>query len=228
MARNGWLLVVSTAVSTLVACAHAPEGYRPPASKPDGVRVVAKDAAEKTGLPEWTFRIPLGEKEDASVLEFLALAEAAGARYVSDVEVVFAAEKGGQLLECRTHITPVVGVAQRWLGGNPRRLTRTGGERMVTGYQSTCRPDSAGRLHCVQVPVSTESPTLYAYKQAVDIPVTSPVGYQRQWRLQKSAPECTPQEAGAREAVLAAERVEGRIYGCSDASAGSGCEDKAQ
>ncbi len=227
MARNGWLLVVSTAVSTLMACAHAPEGYQPPGSKTDGVRVIATDAAEKTGLPEWALTIPLGEKEDESVLEFLARAEAAGARYVSDVEVVFAAEKNGQFLECRTHIKPVAGVAQRWSGGSTRRLARSGGERLVTGYQSSCRQDSAGRLHCVQVPVTHESPTLYSYRTAVDIPATSPVAYQRQWRLQKSAPECTPREAEARAAVVSSQRVEGHAYGCGEASSRSGCEDRA-
>ncbi|HEX8434872.1 MAG TPA: hypothetical protein VF697_07210, partial [Archangium sp.] len=114
MARKEWLLVVSTAVSTLMACAHAPEGYRPPGSKAGGLQVIAPEAAVETGLPEWSLAMPLGEKQDASVLEFLARAEAAGARYVSDVEVVFAAEEGGQLLECRTHITPVATLEQGW------------------------------------------------------------------------------------------------------------------
>jgi hypothetical protein len=114
-------------------------------------------------------------------------------------------------------------MTQSWPGASIYRLSRTGGTRELTGYQSSCQADSGGRYHCVQVPVTRESPTLYAYRKTVDIPVTTAISYQRQWRLQKSAPECTPREGESRELLVAAERVEGHVYGCDEAP---GCEDK--
>jgi hypothetical protein len=49
--------------------------------------------------------------------------------------------------------------------------------------------------------------------------------YERRWKLQKSAPECTP--LGEDEQSLAGRfpRVEGHAYGCGEAS-GLGCEDR--
>jgi hypothetical protein len=191
------------------------------------VRVIATEDAVKTGLPEWELAMPLGEKEDESVLAFLARAEAAGARYVSDVNVVFAAEKDGQLLECRTHITPVETLQQGVWDNTTRRLARTGGVRETVGYTNECKASAGKRVECVQVPVVRETPTRFAALRATDVPVnSSPIGYRKLWRLKKSAPECTPREAEARELLVAAERIEGHAYGCGEAVAGSACEDK--
>ncbi|MFL5355709.1 hypothetical protein [Archangium sp.] len=116
--RKKWLLAFSMAASTLMACAHGPEGYRRPVAKSD-LLVVQTDEAEKTRLPEWRLEIPLGEKQDDSVLEFLAWAELVGARYVSDLDVVFAARQGTQVLECRSHLQPVLAYEQ---GARPEML----------------------------------------------------------------------------------------------------------
>jgi hypothetical protein len=52
----------------------------------------------KSGLPEWSLSMPLGEEKDPSVLAFLARAEAAGARYKSAPERT-PREEGGTLAD---------------------------------------------------------------------------------------------------------------------------------
>ena len=226
--RNGWLLGVTVAVSGLMACAHAPEGYRAPGAKPGGLLVVKTDEAVKSGLPEWSLAMPLGAKPDASVLKFLARAEAAGARYVSDVNVVYAAEKDGQWLECRTRIEPVAVVEQGWrvgampLGPMMRQVPVTWSN---TSYVTQCRQDSGNRNSCRQVPVLQEAATRYVYQLNTDIRRMDQLTYERRWKLQKSAPECTPLGEGEQSLAGRFLRVEGHAYGCGEASA-LGCEDR--
>ncbi len=228
---KGWLLAVVPAVSTWMGCAHTPQGYRPPGSKEDGVRVVASDQAEKSGLPEWSLSMPLGEEKDPSVLAFLARAEAAGARYVTDLDVVYAAEEQGRLMECRTHIRPVVTLEPAWLvgGGVPPATLRVPQTRVYTAYENHCRGkgNETSRNQCTQIPVAREGQAFAGMTRT--IPVISrqqQLSWRRQWRLQKSAPECTPRDEGESLADVV-QRVEGRAYGCGDAAAASGCEDQA-
>jgi hypothetical protein len=147
---------------------------------------------------------------------------------VSDVDVVFAAEKKGQLLECRTHIKPVVALEQGWrVGAMPLR----GAMRYVpvsntyTVYETRCGADAGGRGQCVQVPVVRESATRYGYQLNAALPHYDQPTYQRRWRLQKSMPECMPLEGGEEALARRYERVEGHVYGCGEAS-GTGCEDQ--
>jgi len=226
--RSGWLLAVSTAVSTLMACAHGPEGYRAPGSKPDGVLVVKAEDAARSGLPEWSLAMPLGEKEDASVLEFLARAEASGARYVSDVDIVFAGEKNGQLLQCRTHITPIASLARGWRVGamtarGAMRQVPVTRQRQVT-YVTRCGSNASVRNQCQQGAIVQESVPQFQYRLNADLAHYDQPVYLRRWRLQKSAPECTPLEGGEASLVNGVERVEGRVFGCGEVS---GCEDQA-
>ncbi|WP_375772644.1 hypothetical protein NR798_17710 [Archangium gephyra] len=224
--QKGWLIAVSVAVSGLMACAHAPEGYRAPGAKPEGLLVVKKDDAVKSGLPEWSLAMPLGEKQDESVLKFLEQAEAVGARYVSDLNVVYAAQKDGQWLECRTHIEPVATLDYGWrvgvlpLGPLMRQVPVSW---TSASYTTQCRGDSASPGYCKQVPQQTAP--RYAYQLNIDVRRYDQLTYARRWRLQKSAPECSP--LGEGEQTLAGRflRVEGQAYGCGEAS-GLGCEDR--
>lgn len=212
--RKGWLLAVPMAVSTLVACAHGPEGYRPPAARSD-LLVVHTDEAEKTRLPEWRLEVPLGEKQDDSVLEFLAWAEAAGARYVSDVDVVFAARQGEQVLECRTHLQPVLAYEQ---GARPVMRVQVDDP---SGPSYSAQPCPQGA--CDQRQGSMPSRALrYVLRPATNVPSRGFLA--RRWKLQKSAPECTPLEGGMAALASRHLRVEGHAWGCGDATA-SGCED---
>jgi hypothetical protein len=217
---KGWLLAVLPAVSTWMGCAHVPQGYRPPGSTEDGVRVVAAEEALKTGLPGWTLSMPLGEEKDASVLAFLERAEAAGARYVTDLDVVYAAEAQGQPVECRTHIQPVVTV-------EPVTVTvlQMPQSRVYTADETRCRVNESGQNQCGQIPVAREG------QANRGLPNTLPVSsrrqqstWRRQWRLQKSVPECTPREESGSPLV---QRVQGRAYGCGDSTSAPVCEDKA-
>lgn len=214
--QKGWLLAVPMAVSTLVACAHGPEGYRRPAAKSD-LLVVQKDEAEKTRLPEWRLEIPLGEKQDDSVLEFLAWAELAGARYVSDVDVVFAARQGTQVLECRTHLEPVLAYEQ---GARPV-VRVVADDQPRPGYSVQPCPQGA----CEQLLPTSQQPRALRYllQPATNVPSRA---LALRWKLKKSAPECTPLEGGMGALADHYLRVEGRAWGCRGATA-SGCEDLA-
>lgn len=212
--RKEWLFAFSMAVSALMACAHGPEGYRRPAAKSD-LLVVQTQEAEKTRLPEWRLEIPLGDKQDDSVLEFLAWAEAAGARYVSDLDVVFAARQGSQVLECRTHIQPVLAYEK---GARPAMLVVA--DQLTPAY--TVQPCPKGVCEEIMGPPPPRS-LRYLLRPATDVPSRYQV---RRWKLQKSAPQCTPLEGGMAALPAHYLRVEGHAWGCSDATA-AGCEDWA-
>ena len=228
-ASKGWLSWFCPPYRPGWAAPMRPRATSPPGSKEDGVRVVTSDKAAKSGLPEWALSMPLGEEKDPSVLAFLARAEAAGARYVTDLDVVYAAEEKGRLMECRTHIRPVVTLEPAWLvgGGVPTVALRVPQIRVYTAYQTLCRGNEANRNQCSQIPVAREGQAFSGMSKT--IPVISrhqEMTWRRQWRLQKSAPECTPREEGESLADVV-QRVEGRVYGCGDAASASGCEDKA-
>jgi hypothetical protein len=226
--QKRWLIAVSAAVSGLMACGHAPEGYRAPGAKPEGLLVVKKDDAVKSGLPEWSLAMPLGAKQDESVLKFLAQAEAAGARYVSGVNVVYAARKDGQWLECRTHIEPVAAIEYgRRLGALPRGqlMRQVPVTRTSTSYMTHCEGDPGSQNYCQQVPVPQNSAPRYESRLNIDIRRYDPLTYERRWRLRKSAPECTPLAEGEQSLAGRFLRVEGQAYGCGEAP-GAGCEDR--
>jgi hypothetical protein len=84
------------------ACAHGPRREGP------GVLLAPAELARQTGLEPWAISMPFGKNQDGTelVLKFLASAEASGARFVSDMQVVFVAEEDGQPLECRTRLVP--------------------------------------------------------------------------------------------------------------------------
>ena len=72
-------------------------------------------------------------------------------------------------------------------------------------------------------------PAVSTWGMSKTIPVISrhqEMTWRRRWRLQKSAPECTPREEGESLANVL-QRVEGRAHGCGDAASASGCEDQA-
>jgi hypothetical protein len=226
--RKGWLIAVSAAVSGLMACAHAPEGYRVPGAKPEGLLVVKKAEAVKSGLPEWSLAMPLGAKQDESVLKFLAQAEAAGARYVSGLSVVYAAREDGQWLECRTHIEPVATLKHGLRVGNMRlgpMIRQVPVTSSSTSYVTQCQGEPANQNACRQVPVLQESATRYEYRLNTDIRRMDQLTYERRWMLKKSAPECTPLGEGEQSLAGRFLRVEGQAYGCGEASGGE-CEDR--
>lgn len=84
------------------ACAHGPRREGP------GVLLAPAELARQTGLEPWAISMPFGKDQDGTelVLKFLDRAEASGARFVSDMQVVFVAEEDGQPLECRTRLVP--------------------------------------------------------------------------------------------------------------------------
>lgn len=85
------------------ACAHGPSRREGP-----GVLLAPAELARQTGLEPWAISMSFGKKQDGTelVLKFLDRAEASGARFVSDMQVVFVAEEDGQPLECRTRLVP--------------------------------------------------------------------------------------------------------------------------
>jgi hypothetical protein len=204
-ARNGWLLAVTLGALSGVGCSHTPVGYRVPGKGLESVTVLTEHDAVTTGLPAWSLAMPLGAEEDASVLKFLEQAEASGAKYLTDVAVVFAAEDNGQPLECRTHFLPVMAVEKRKAVGavSTRWLMNSAPVRPL--------PSAASSF-----PLAGEQPYRY---------VTEPVSLEdeqvRRWRLLRSEPECKPLEGSAPAKVAA--RVEGRVYGCHGTS---NCQDK--
>lgn len=72
------------------------------------VSVASADLAKTLGYTPWTLSMPFGESEDGSalVLRFLDQAEMSGARYVSDLQVVFMADDAGSEWECRSRLMP--------------------------------------------------------------------------------------------------------------------------
>lgn len=96
----------SSLVSLLLlftACAHGPSARSGP-----GVLIAPAELARQTGLEPWAISMPFGKDQDGTelVLKFMERAEASGARFVSDMQVVFMAEEDGQPLECRTRLVP--------------------------------------------------------------------------------------------------------------------------
>lgn len=85
------------------ACAHGPA-----TRFGSGVLIAPAELARQTGLEPWAISMPFGKDQDGTelVLKFMERAEASGARFVSDVQVVFMAEAEGQPLECRTRLVP--------------------------------------------------------------------------------------------------------------------------
>ncbi|NMO19494.1 hypothetical protein HPC49_48280 [Pyxidicoccus fallax] len=85
------------------ACAHGPKGRSGP-----NVLITPAELALQTGLEPWAISMPFGKDQDGTelVLQFMERAEASGAHFVSDVQVVFMAEENGQPLECRTRLVP--------------------------------------------------------------------------------------------------------------------------
>lgn len=103
MMRTGGVL----AMLVLSGCAGL-DGYTVPA-EPEGMTLTTQEQADAAGLPAWSLTMPLGERRDGTelVLEFLRYAESAGARYVTDVNLVLGVERQGRFVECRTRIGPV-------------------------------------------------------------------------------------------------------------------------
>ncbi len=218
------VVAVSMVSSALMACTHTPVGYRVPGAEKPSVTVVTAHDAAKLELSAWSLTMPLQEKEDASVLKFLEQAEASGAKYLTNLDVVSTAESNGQLQECRTHFLPVVAVeAQQYVG--PRYYVRRQMKQevvMTTGPGCAPEERSPGDgKNCTAVPV-VQAPRppnpLYSF-EVVRADDPAPV---KHWRLLKTDPECTPLAAGAQ--VKVAERIEARAYGCDGAA--SGCQDK--
>ncbi|NVJ24884.1 hypothetical protein HUW62_27025 [Myxococcus sp. AM011] len=72
------------------------------------VIVATPELAKESGFAPWAISMPFGHAQDGSalVLKFLERAEASGARYISNVQVVFMANDAGTELECRTQLMP--------------------------------------------------------------------------------------------------------------------------
>ncbi|QSQ15810.1 hypothetical protein [Myxococcus landrumensis] len=90
------------------------------------VSVAPADLAMKSGYTPWTISMPFGEAEDGSslVLRFLDQAELSGARYVSDMQVVFMADDAGTELECRRSLVPQAALATRQVQGPSRVMAK--------------------------------------------------------------------------------------------------------
>ncbi|GHG76856.1 hypothetical protein [Comamonas sp. JC664] len=93
------LLAVS--LSFFVGCAHN-------ARRADPVEFAPADLARRASMEPWAISMPFEQDQDGTdlVLALLDRAEASGARYVSDVQVVFMTKQGEQPLECRTPLVP--------------------------------------------------------------------------------------------------------------------------
>ncbi|WP_426752411.1 hypothetical protein [Myxococcus sp. Y35] len=93
------LLAVS--LSVLVGCAH---GTR----RADPVVFAPADVSQRASMEPWAISMPFEQGQDGSelVLALLERAEASGARYVSDLQVVFVTKQGEQALECSTPLVP--------------------------------------------------------------------------------------------------------------------------
>ncbi len=85
------------------ACASGPARRSGP-----GVLLAPAELARQTGLEPWAISMPFPKDQDGTelVLKFMERAEASGAQFVSDVQVVFMAEEQGQPLECHTRLVP--------------------------------------------------------------------------------------------------------------------------
>jgi hypothetical protein len=212
--RSGGLLAVAMAVPALVACSHTPVGYRVPGEGDQRVVVVTEHDAVKTGQPAWSLALPLGEEEDTAVLKLLAQAEASGAKYLSDVDVVYAAEDNGQRLECRTHYLPVVAVESK-------TLSRTHFPRLAPAQVNVPQvtvPSKPGEVATTTMGDAQTRPYMRQTLHLNDVPHYDEQLMVKRWRLLRTEPECKP-------LAQVVERVESRAYGCGDSA--SACEDKS-
>ncbi|WP_426731438.1 hypothetical protein [Myxococcus faecalis] len=89
------------------ACARTSSSSVVPRRGPP-VTVVPPELALESGYSPWAISMPFGLAQDGSalVLRFLERAEASGARYLSNVQVVFVADDAGTSMECRTNLMP--------------------------------------------------------------------------------------------------------------------------
>ncbi|MCP3100432.1 hypothetical protein LZ198_16300 [Myxococcus sp. K15C18031901] len=109
--------------------------------------VASSDVARQTGLKPWALSLPFGANQDGSelVLKFLEHAEVSGARFVTDLQVVFSTEEEGQPLECRTPLTPEgPGAGARASWGHMASATGTS----FVALQRVHRPFSDVQLTC--------------------------------------------------------------------------------
>ncbi|AKQ65998.1 hypothetical protein A176_002910 [Myxococcus hansupus] len=93
------LLAVS--LSFFVGCAHN-------ARRVDPVEFAPADLSQRASMEPWAISMPFEQNQDGTdlVLALLDRAEASGARYVSDLQVVFVTKQGEQALECSTPLVP--------------------------------------------------------------------------------------------------------------------------
>ncbi|AKQ66107.1 hypothetical protein A176_003019 [Myxococcus hansupus] len=93
------LLAVS--LSVFVGCTHSARRVEP-------VELAPADLAQRAAMEAWSISMPFEQGQDGTelVLALLDRAEASGARYVSDVQVVFMTKQDGQPLECTTRLVP--------------------------------------------------------------------------------------------------------------------------
>ncbi|MFP2959962.1 hypothetical protein ACLEPN_19550 [Myxococcus sp. 1LA] len=98
--RRSSLLAAS--VLFFVGCAQGP------ARRADPVAFVPLDLSQRASLEPWAISMPFETGQDGTdlVLSFLDRAEASGARFVSDLQVVFVTKQGDQPLECTTRLVP--------------------------------------------------------------------------------------------------------------------------
>ncbi|MCP3100433.1 hypothetical protein LZ198_16305 [Myxococcus sp. K15C18031901] len=98
-----WRSLVAVLLLFVSACAHGP-------GQGSGPRVVVSstELARQAGLKPWAISMPFGANEDGSdlLLKFLDRAEASGARFVTQLQVVFVTQEEGQSLECRSRLSP--------------------------------------------------------------------------------------------------------------------------
>ncbi|MFP2932823.1 hypothetical protein ACLESO_48300 [Pyxidicoccus sp. 3LG] len=129
------------------ACAHGPR------RSGAGVLLAPAELARQSGLEPWAISMPFPKDQDGTklVLEFMDRAEASGARFISDVQVVFMAEEDGLPLECRTRLVPE-GTAQdiqkgmRTARADGQRPALTLVKREVTRPEFTCGSQRVARL----------------------------------------------------------------------------------
>ncbi|GHG77378.1 hypothetical protein [Comamonas sp. JC664] len=93
------LLAVS--LSFFVGCAHSSRPVAP-------VELAPADLAQRAVMDAWSISIPFEKDQDGTdlVLALLERAEASGARYVSELRVVFITQQNGHPLECSTKLVP--------------------------------------------------------------------------------------------------------------------------
>lgn len=146
--------------------AHQPAAGPERPLRPVRARVVAPADAAASGLRAEPLVIPFGDGADGTALldDFLARADAAGARLVTDLAIVLRADDGEHTLECRTEVVPETVTRTEVRPGRteavlvPRRVTRTVTEQeyrcqTVTRTKHVTRTESEYRCEYVTKPV---------------------------------------------------------------------------